>query len=177
MFCPNCGANVQGRFCAKCGTAVDVATSASAGPAASGPTGAPSAGPTPGAQAYGTAGGAQPYAAPVSTGGAMADNLAGALCYVLGLITGILFLVLAPYNQNKFIRFHAFQSIFFHAAWIVLWIVETMMAFVMPWYLMSLIGMLLALGGLAIWLILMFKAYNNERFKLPIIGDLAEKQA
>ena len=42
---------------------------------------------------------------------------------------------------------------------------------------MSLLGMLLALGGLALWLILMFKAYNNERFKLPIVGDLAEKQA
>jgi uncharacterized membrane protein len=107
----------------------------------------------------------------------MSENLAGALCYVLGLITGILFLVLAPYNQNKFVRFHAFQSIFFHVAWIVLWIAETMMAFVLPWYLMSLIGMLLALGGLALWLILMFKAYNNERFKLPVVGDLAEKQA
>jgi uncharacterized membrane protein len=107
----------------------------------------------------------------------MSENVAGALCYVLGLITGILFLVLAPYNQNKFVRFHAFQAIFFHVAWIVLWIADTMMAFVLPWYLMSLLGMLLALGGLALWLILMFKAYNNERFKLPIIGDLAEKQA
>ena len=114
---------------------------------------------------------------PTATAGGMSENVAGALCYVLGLITGILFLVLAPYNQNKFVRFHAFQAIFFHVAWIVLWIADTMMAFVLPWYLMSLIGMLLALGGLALWLILMFKAYNNERFKLPIIGDLAEKQA
>jgi uncharacterized membrane protein len=169
MFCPNCGATVQGRFCAKCGTAVDAASSASAG--------TPSAGPTPGAQAYSTGPGAQPYSAPTATAGGMSENVAGALCYVLGLITGILFLVLAPYNQNKFVRFHAFQSIFFHVAWIVLWIADTMMAFVLPWYLMSLIGMLLALGGLALWLILMFKAYNNERFKLPIVGDLAEKQA
>ena len=114
---------------------------------------------------------------PTATAGGMSENVAGALCYVLGLITGILFLVLAPYNQNKFVRFHAFQAIFFHVAWIVLWIADTMMAFVLPWYLMSLVGMLLALGGLALWLILMFKAYNNERFKLPIIGDLAEKQA
>jgi uncharacterized membrane protein len=169
MFCPNCGATVQGRFCAKCGTAVDAASSATAG--------TPSAGPTPGAQAYSTGPGAQPYSAPTATAGGMSENVAGALCYVLGLITGILFLVLAPYNQNKFVRFHAFQAIFFHVAWIVLWIADTMMAFVLPWYLMSLLGMLLALGGLALWLILMFKAYNNERFKLPIIGDLAEKQA
>lgn len=168
MFCPNCGATVQGRFCAKCGTAVDAASASS---------GTPSAGPTPGAQAYSTGPGAQPYSAPTATAGGMSENVAGALCYVLGLITGILFLVLAPYNQNKFVRFHAFQAIFFHVAWIVLWIADTMMAFVLPWYLMSLIGMLLALGGLALWLILMFKAYNNERFKLPIVGDLAEKQA
>ena len=42
----------------------------------------------------------------------MTDNMAGALCYLFGFITGILFLVLAPYNQNRDIRFHAFQSIF-----------------------------------------------------------------
>ena len=169
MFCPNCGATVQGRFCAKCGTAVE-GGAASAGPAE---------GATPGAQAYGTgaAPGAQPYNA---AAGGMSDNVASALCYALGLITGILFLVLAPYNQNRLIRFHAFQSIFLNAAWIVFWIVETMIAIVMPWYVMtilSLIGLLVALGFLALWLVLMFKAYNNEKLKLPIIGDLAEKQA
>lgn len=169
MFCPNCGASVEGRFCAKCGTAVE-AGGASAGPAA---------GASPGAQAYGTdaAPGAQPYNA---TAGGMSTNVASALCYALGLITGILFLVLAPYNQNRLIRFHAFQSIFLNAAWIVFWIVETMVAIVMPWYVMtilSLIGLLVALGFLALWLVLMFKAYNNEKLKLPIIGDLAEKQA
>jgi uncharacterized membrane protein len=162
MFCPNCGATVEGRFCAKCGTAVEAGT-ASSGPTAAGP-----------------ATGAQPYSAPVATSGGMTDNVASALCYALGLITGILFLVLAPYNQNKLIRFHAFQSIFLNAAWIVFWIVETMIAIVMPWYVMtvvSLIGLLVALGFLALWLVLMFKAYNNEKLKLPIIGDLAEKQA
>ena len=49
----------------------------------------------------------------------MADNVASTLCYVLGLITGILFLVLPPYNKNPVIRFHAFQSIFLHVACIV----------------------------------------------------------
>jgi len=49
----------------------------------------------------------------------MADNLAAALCYVLGLLTGILFLVLEPYNKNKLIRFHAFQSIFLNLALVV----------------------------------------------------------
>src|SRR5215471_8564697 len=54
--------------------------------------------------------------------GGMADNVASTLCYGLGLITGIIFLVLAPYNRNPAIRFHAFQSIFLHVACIVFWI-------------------------------------------------------
>jgi uncharacterized membrane protein len=110
----------------------------------------------------------------------MTDNVAGALCYVLGLITGIIFLALAPYNQNRFVRFHAFQAIFFHVAWIALWIVRLALAFVLPWgmsLLLSLFMLLIWLGGLACWIFLIVKAYNGERFKLPIIGDIAEKQA
>jgi Predicted membrane protein len=162
-FCPNCGASVEGKFCAKCGSAVG-----SAGP-----------GPVPGAQAY-TAPppGAQTYSQPQTSG--MADNVASALCYVLGLITGILFLVLAPYNQNKTIRFHAFQAIFFHVAWVVFWIVLTIVTMAMPWslhILITLFSLVLSLGGLLVWILLIVKAYNNDRFKLPVIGDLAEKQA
>ena len=160
MFCPNCGADVQGRFCAKCGTAVDAATA--------------SAGRTPGAQPYTAAPGGSTTAA---TTGGLADNVAGALCYVLGFITGILFLVLAPYNQNKFVRFHAFQSIFLNVAWVAIWIVEMMMFTVLPWSLVSLLSMLLSLAFLGIWIFMLIKAYQGERFKLPIIGDLAEKQA
>ena len=110
----------------------------------------------------------------------MTENLAGALCYVIGLITGILFLVLAPYNQSKFVRFHAFQAIFFHVAWIAFWICVTIVSFAMPLalnMLVSLLSILVFLGGFACWLLLMFKAYSNERFKLPVIGDLAEKQS
>jgi uncharacterized membrane protein len=157
MFCPNCGASVQGRFCAKCGTSIDAA----AAPAGAVP-------------------GAQPYAAPSTTAGAMAPNVAGALSYLLGFITGILFLVLAPYNQDKFVRFHAFQSIFLNAAWIVVWIVEMMLFMILPWALttiLSMLAMLLSLAFLGVWILLMVKAYQGERFKLPIIGDLAEKQA
>ena len=123
--------------------------------------------------------GAQPYNMGPAAGG-MTENLAGALCYILGLLTGILFLVLAPYNQSKFVRFHAFQAIFFHVAWIGLWIVEMIISIALPWglhILSSLIWLGIALGGLCLWLFLMYKAYSNEKFKLPIIGDLAEKQA
>lgn len=114
----------------------------------------------------------------------MTDNVAGALCYLAGLITGVLFLALAPYNQSKFVRFHAFQSIFFNVAWIALWIVQMILTMVLsailPFgmhLLFGLLGLVIWLGGFLVWLFLMYKAYSNEKFMLPIIGDLAEKQA
>jgi uncharacterized membrane protein len=167
-FCPNCGASVDGRFCAKCGASVPAAGAAS-GPGAAGYDTRPGA-----QQGYG-----QPQYNQAAAGG-LTDNVAGALCYVLGLITGIVFLVLAPYNQNKFVRFHAFQSIFFHVAFIILAIADTVIAMILPWslsMLASLLWMVIALGGLAVWILLLIKAYQGQRFKLPVIGDLAEKQA
>lgn len=114
----------------------------------------------------------------------MEENVAAALCYLLGLITGVLFLVLEPYNANKTIRFHAFQSIFFNvgyiALWIVLSIVFSILRSVLPygtWFVFSLISMLFSLAMLGAWVFLMYKAYNRERFKIPFIGDMAEKQA
>ena len=65
-------------------------------------------------------GGAAPTGPAMQASGAMADNVASALCYLLGLITGIIFLVLEPYNKNPVVRFHAFQSIFLNLAWIVI---------------------------------------------------------
>lgn len=113
----------------------------------------------------------------------MEANLASALCYVLGFVTGILFLVLAPYNQNKAIRFHAFQSIFLSVGVIVVQIVLSMVSMivgVVSFMLVALFGMLhllVSLGFFGIWLFMMWKTYNNERVVLPIIGPLAEKQA
>ena len=165
-FCGNCGSEVAGGFCAKCGTPV------SAG-------GAP--GQTPG-------GG--PQFAPGPIGGApsaagLQDNVAGALCYAVGLVTGILFLVLAPYNQNRTIRFHAFQSIFFNVAWIILHYGFAIVIGAMGYHLLgalfailsSLVWLVIGLGGFLLWLVLMFKAYNNTPLVLPIIGPLAQKQA
>src|SRR5579871_190517 len=96
-FCPKCGSNVEGRFCAKCGSAVD------AGAPAYG-AGAPMPPPPPGAVA----------------GAGMQENVAAALCYALGFITGIIFLVLEPYNRNRNIKFHAWQSIFLSGALVIL---------------------------------------------------------
>lgn len=162
-FCPNCGASVEGRFCARCGSQVTAAGAASAGTYE---TGTANAGYTAGAQP--------------ATAGGLTQNVAGALCYVLGLFTGIIFLVLAPYNQNKFVRFHAFQSIFFHVAFIAVIIAETILGMVLPWTLSAILSMLslvVALAFLAGWVLLLIKAYQGERWKLPVIGDLAEKQA
>jgi len=110
----------------------------------------------------------------------LTDNVAGALCYVLGVITGIVFLVLAPYNQNKFVRFHAFQAIFFHLAFVALMIARIIVGTILPFSLdviASLLGLIIWLAGVAIWVLLLVKAYQGERFKLPVIGDLAETQA
>ena len=113
----------------------------------------------------------------------MEENMACALCYLFGLLTGVLFLVLAPYNQNRLIRFHAFQSIFLHLGSIVVFIgLMIVMAFLhfIPFLGTILSLMLYPIVGLAffaLWLMLMYKAYNRERWVLPIIGPLAEKQA
>src|SRR5579872_1694089 len=103
-FCSNCGAQVDGRFCQKCGAPVGAAP-----PPPPPPMGAGAVPPPPPPPGY------MPQGAPASAG--LTDNSAAALCYLFGLITGILFLVLAPYNQNRNIKFHAFQSIFFHLGW------------------------------------------------------------
>jgi uncharacterized membrane protein len=161
-FCGKCGTQVNGSFCASCGQPV----AATAGGA-----------PPPNA-AYA---GAAPAAAPATAG--MADNVAGLLCYIFGFITGIIFLALAPYNQNKFVRFHAFQSIFLSVAWIGVIIAERIVSMVFLsislalFGLMTVVWMLVALGFLALWIVLLMKAYNGQKWKLPIIGDLAEKQA
>ena len=111
------------------------------------------------------------------------ENVACALCYALGLLTGVVFLVLAPYNQNKLIRFHAFQSIFFHAALIVVYIVALILSFILVFIpvlghvLILLIYLALGLTAFGGWIFLMYKAYNREKFVIPVIGPIAEKQA
>ncbi len=173
--CPNCAASVpdSARFCNKCGAKLVPTQPAQAGappqsyqvppPIQSAPPNYP-----------------QPqYSTPASSSG-LQPNIAGLLCYLVGLITGILFLVLEPYSKDRFVRFHAFQSIFLHVAWIALWIVASILSSILPWglgFIASLLYLFLFLGGLAVWIFTMVKAYNNEKFKIPVIGDMAEQQA
>jgi uncharacterized membrane protein len=121
-----------------------------------------------------------PTPTPAASSG-MSNNVAGLLCYVLGFITGIIFLVMDPYKNEKFVRFHAFQSIFFSIACIVVsWVLSALLIGALvtgglgvAWIILRLVQLAIFLG----WLFLMYKAYNNETFKLPVIGDLAAKQA
>jgi len=156
-FCGSCGAQVEGKFCAKCGAVVGAGASASTPP----PAGS--------------------YASPVA--GAMQDNVASALCYLLGLITGIIFLVMEPYSKNRAIRFHAFQSIFLNVAVfvveIVLGIVFRIMLEIFGFFglLTGVFWPILWLAFVALWLYLMFSAYQGKTVLLPVIGPLAQKQA
>jgi uncharacterized membrane protein len=117
---------------------------------------------------------ARPAAA---TAGGLTDNVAGMLAYVT-IIPAIVFLIMEPYNRSRFIRFHAFQCIFFYIAWTALWIVLSFIAHIpfLGW-LTILIWPLVGLAGFVIWLVLLLKANQGQMWKLPIIGDLAEKQA
>ncbi len=97
------------------------------------------------------------------------ENIEGLLCYLLGFITGILFLILE--KENKFVRFHAIQS----TATFVLLLVISMVLWSIPiigWVISPLISLL----SLILWILLMYKAYKGEVYKLPIVGDFAEKQ-
>lgn len=107
--------------------------------------------------------------------------MAAALCYLLGIVTGILFLVLEPYNHNKTIRFHAFQSIFLWIAIVIVYIVLGIFTATMIPGMGFVISMVLhpalALAIFIMWLTLMYRAYNNQRWVLPVVGPMAEKQA
>ena len=106
----------------------------------------------------------------------MDENVEGALCYVLGFITGIVFFVME--KNNKFVKFHAVQSIAtFLPLMVIQWIISSLFwSFSLMW-LAAILSSLLSLIILILWLVLIMKAYQGEMFKLPIVGDIAEKQA
>jgi uncharacterized membrane protein len=124
------------------------------------------------------------HPAPIeSTPPGLSLNAASALCYLFGFVTGILFLVLAPYNQDRRVRFHAFQSIFLNVAVIVIHIGVTILTLMFHavsfslGLLMSSLHLLVSFGFFMVWLYMMWKSYQGETVVLPIIGPLAERQA
>lgn len=110
----------------------------------------------------------QPQATEERSSTGMEAKVAGLLCYLVGVITGILFLVLE--RQSSFVRFHAVQSTVTFGAILV---IQVFAGFI------PLVGKLVVfvLGPLSfvLWILLMVKAYQGERFKLPIVGDIAEQ--
>lgn len=156
-FCAKCGAQMaEGTtFCGSCGAAVGGAVPVGLTPAAS-----PSV---------------------ASTG--MTSNVAGALAYFT-FIPAIIFLVVDPYKNDKFIRFHSFQSIFFNVvfivfsiAWMILSVILGLVSAGILGGIMFLISLVIHLAFLGIWIFLTYKAYQNELYQAPIIGALAAKQA
>lgn len=116
-------------------------------------------------------------AIPAQTSGGLTDNVAGMLAYVT-IIPAIVFLVLEPYNRKKFVRFHCFQSIFFFIALIALHFALSIFAFMPMMGLITIpLHLVISLGGFVLWIILLMKANQGQMYKLPVIGDLAEKQA
>jgi uncharacterized membrane protein len=112
-----------------------------------------------------------------AAGSGLANNVASALCYLLGFITGVIFLALSPYNRDKTIRFHAFQSIFLSVGLFVFNIVLGIILGFLPFGVGLFLGPLISLAYIGLWLFMMWKAYQNEMIKLPIVGDLAARQA
>jgi uncharacterized membrane protein len=153
-FCTKCGANVadNAAFCPSCGT----------------PQAATSSGPAAAA------------AVPVQTQ-QMSENVAGLLCYALGWITG---LIMYFVDKRPFVRYHATQSIVTFGGLHILEIVFGMFfgfsffggfgGFV-GFGLGSLVYMLISLTAFVLWILLMIKAYQHNRFRVPIAADIAEK--
>ncbi|HET7259809.1 MAG TPA: DUF4870 domain-containing protein [Candidatus Acidoferrum sp.] len=151
-FCKACGQDVgESTFCPKCGAAQAAAAGGAQGAAV-----------------------ASPAAASATAG--MEENVAALVSYILGWITGLIFLLI---DTRPFVKFHAAQSIAFNICivpcWIALWILEFVLAHI-P--IIGFLGLIMfpvfGLLVFAVWIFLMYKAYSHEKFKLPIIGNIVE---
>jgi uncharacterized membrane protein len=152
-FCKACGTDVGGAaFCPKCG-----ANQGAVATTATGSSDSPTAG--------------------------MEENVAGLLCYLFGWVSGLIFFLI---DKRPFVKFHGAQAIAFNIAIIPLWILYLIANFIfmglaaaihlpflalLGWVLVPVIGILVC----GTWIFLMYKAYQHEKFKLPIIGNIVEK--
>jgi uncharacterized membrane protein len=112
--------------------------------------------------------------APPAAGSGLSDNLVAALAYIT-IIPAIIFLILEPYNRIPLVRFHSFQSIGLGVSAFILRLAITFLPF--HWLEYSLLSAVIGLGLFIAWLIAILKAYKGEFYKLPVIGDFAERQA
>jgi uncharacterized membrane protein len=169
-ICSGCGSSVgEGvKFCPKCGQP-QAAAAYSPGSEREAPPPPPP--PPPHASSAGS-----------SAGSGTQDNVMGAVAYIT-IIPAILFLVLEPYNKNRFIRFHSFQCLFLGLTGFVLSIANMILGFVIGfipvigWIISLVLAFAIPIAIFAAWLIAVLKAYQGQEYRLPVIGDLAAKQA
>ena len=119
-----------------------------------------------------------PTPTPSTTQSGLSENAAGGLAYIT-IIPAIIFLVAEPYNRSSYIRFHSWQCLFMALAWFVIDVAVMIFGSFLSFFRLLTFGLypLISLAMLILWIMVLIKAFNGERFKLPIIGDLAEKQA
>ena len=167
--CPKCGSKVadDAKFCGSCGATITPSTVT--------PAVTPSQPSPPG-----------PTASDSQSG--IAPNVAAMLVYLpvclIGIVCAILFaFILDPYKQDRFIRFHAWQSLAIHICLVGFFMVWQFFFFVLAFITHGLavllvpLNLLVGFGALVLMVMLMIKAYGKETYKVPVIGDWAEKQA
>jgi uncharacterized membrane protein len=146
-FCKACGQEIgTATFCPKCGASQGTAAAPAAVPAA------PAASPTEGLQ----------------------ENVAGLLCYLLGWVTGIIFLLI---DKRPWVKFQAAQSIVVFGGLTVLRIALAFMGGLFGGFFGWGLSSILALVGVILWIMLMVKAYQHETFRVPIVADIADSIA
>jgi uncharacterized membrane protein len=103
-------------------------------------------------------------------------NVGGLLCYLLGWVTGLVFFLIE--KDNKFVRFHAVQSMVVFGALTIFNIALSMVLSMLGiYYGLYFLFQVVWLAALALWVVLMVKAYQGETFKLPVAGDIAEQKS
>lgn len=124
----------------------------------------------------------QPSGAPGGAQGTgLAPNIAGLLCYICSPITGIIFLIIE--KQNKDVIFHAWQSVVFGVVYILAVLLLEILAAIMA-LIASVLGIIVSffvpiimLAAFIVWIVCMVKAYQGERWRIPVLGDFAAKKA
>ena len=101
------------------------------------------------------------------------EKMMGAVAYLLGPVTGVLLLLTE--KKNEYVRFHAMQSTLVFGGMILLYVVLAIVP-IIGWLILVVLSSILPLISFILWLVLMWKAYNGEKYKLPYFGNLAEKQ-
>lgn len=96
------------------------------------------------------------------------ENVASAACYVLTWLTGIIFLLME--KDNKTVRFHAMQSILTFLPLTIICVIIGMIPFI------GIISLLIWLVMVILWLVLIIKTFQGEKFMVPVVGEMAEKQ-